>query len=249
LVTALALVAGVVGAQGQGDGGRGGGRGRGGGFGDERGMGRDRGDLGRGALGLIQIVVEQTGLTVREIGEQVRGGFTLAEIITANGGSVEEVTNAAIAQAAERINEAVANGRITQERADEMIAALADNVSNMLNFDAVARGQQRMIVQRVAGETGLSGREALSQWQAGGTLADILTANGEDVQAFIDETLTRTETRLSEAVTNGRLTQEQADQRLVDLRTLLPELLNQTFPADADVDAEADLLDVEGETL
>jgi polyhydroxyalkanoate synthesis regulator phasin len=203
--------------------------------------GRGRGAGMRAAAGLVQIVAEEVGQSPREVMEALRGGSTLAEIIAANGGSIEEVTAAAVEQAAEKINEAVENGRITQERADTILANLETRITSLLNLDPVENQQMRDIVRRIAGETGLSAREVFQQWQDGTSLGEILTANDEDVQTFIDETLIRAEERLAKAVATGRLTQEQADSRLASLRELLPNFLNEPFPLDEEIIAEQNI--------
>jgi hypothetical protein len=218
----LGITAGAVSAQ-QGDGGR---------RGNQFGQPGERGGRMRDGIGLVQIVADELGISPRDVAEQMRGGVSLAEVITNNGGSIENVTAAAIEQATERISLAVENGRITQEQADEMLANLETHITDMLNANPAARLDHLLIVERVAGETGLTLRDVTQQWRDGVTLGEILTANGEDVQAFIDETLTRAQERFDQAVANGRLTQQQADQRLEELRTSLPDFLNQAFPED-----------------
>ncbi|MBC8100418.1 MAG: hypothetical protein H7Y11_13320 [Armatimonadetes bacterium] len=237
VVVALVSVS-AVGAQ------RGGGDGQGGGRGGEQRGGRGDRPFGaggaRGEAGLIQIIADETGLTVREITDQVRAGSTLAEVIIANGSTVEVVTAAAVEAGTERINQAVANERITQARADELLANLETNITTILNRDYENARYVRAVVERVSGETGLGNREIMQQWRDGATLSDILVANGEDVQAFSDETLARADARLDIAVTSGRLTQEAADSRSAAFATALPEILNQAFPAD--LMPEADMM-------
>jgi polyhydroxyalkanoate synthesis regulator phasin len=184
----------------------------------------------RGVRELVQIVAAETGLKPLDIVREVREGSTLTEIITANNGDVDQVRSQAIEKGSDLINQAVKNGRLTQERADEMLTNLETRIDNALTYDPIHHQMQREIMLRVAGETGLSVRNVVKQWRDGLTLSDILKTNGEDVQAFTDETLTRAQERLDQAVKNGRLTQEQADQRLNDLKTFIPDFLNQAFP-------------------
>jgi 3-hydroxyacyl-CoA dehydrogenase len=67
-----------------------------------------------------------------EIGSQIGEGATLAEVVTNNGGDVDEVIAAAVAAATEQANQAVANGRITQEQADELLARLETLYQNAM---------------------------------------------------------------------------------------------------------------------
>ncbi|MDX1991562.1 MAG: hypothetical protein SF029_04200 [bacterium] len=222
LIVALAIFAGVVGAQQPGGEPGGRGEGRRGGRGGER--------------ILLTVVAEQTGLTAQEIITQVRDGATLAEVITANGGDVEAVTAAVVEALTTEINEAVAAGRITQAQADERLATLEADVTAALNGERDDfgrgpggrgwRGVERGILNLAAEQTGLTREEIVTQLRGGATLATILTENGVEVDAFVDAVIEQAEAQLAEAVTAGRITQEQADERLAALREGLEERIN-----------------------
>ncbi|MBK8134555.1 MAG: hypothetical protein IPK52_01755 [Chloroflexi bacterium] len=84
----------------------------------------------RNVLGLVS---ESTGLDRVEIVAQLADGKTLSEVITENGGSVEDVTAQIMTQISERLVTAVENERITQERADELLANAETHVNELLN--------------------------------------------------------------------------------------------------------------------
>lgn len=238
LVIALVGV-GVVGAQpGPGGGGPGGPGGHG------------MGGRGHGLMReLVTIISEETGLTAQEILQQVRDGATLAEIITANGGDVQAVTDAIIAAVTEEVNEAVATGRITQERADEILANLPAMVENALNGEfepgfggprgdrgdrGMGMGRGAIAVVRLAAElTGLSAQDIRAQLEDGATLETILTENGVEVDAFVAEALERMEARLSVLVADGRITQAEADEMLTTFEMELRERIAQPLPEEA----------------
>lgn len=77
--------------------------------------------------------------------------------------------------------------------------------------------------------TGLTREELREALQNGATLAEILTANGVDVEAFITEQLANIEDRLDEAVAEGRITAEEAAERLESAEERIRERLNGTF--------------------
>jgi hypothetical protein len=81
-----------------------------------------------------------------------------------------------------------------------------------------------------AEQTGLSPREIAAQLRSGTTLGELLTANGVDVNAFIDDVVEQADARLDQAVANGRITQERADEMLANLREHLTQRLNSTNP-------------------
>jgi hypothetical protein len=83
------------------------------------------------------------------------------------------------------------------------------------------------IVKDVTEATDLTAREVTEAIMSGQTVAEILTANGADPEAFVQESLTQARERLTQQVTDGKLTQEEADTRLAqreaDLRAFVFE--------------------------
>lgn len=190
---------------------------------------------GRGA-GLLReladIVSAETGLMSQEIVQQVRGGSTLADIITTNGGDVQAVIDQTVVVITERVTQAVANGKMPQQRADEILANLIERVTQGINSELRPnRGIERRVamgVLRLAGEqTGLTVRDIMQEMRSGKSLADVLAAHGVDTETFITSALTALNERLDQAVTNGCLTQAEADQKLGQFEERLRERITQ----------------------
>ena len=185
----------------------------------------------------IQAAVEETGLEAQEILSQIRDGMTLAEVVTANGGDIQLVIDQAVASASERFAQAVENGRITQERADEMLANLETLITEGVNREfsgrngwrGIVRNGERGLLESVVDATGLSAEEILPMLRDGVTLADVITANGADVDVVIADAIADATLRINEAVTNERLTQEQADEILANLEILFTNSINGTL--------------------
>ena len=104
-----------------------------------------RGDGPRGRGGRHQIlrglhhvasaVTEATGLERADIVAQLAEDKTLAEVITENGGDVEAVKAELLAPLQERAAAAVEAERITQKRADELLASASERLDTL--FDRV----------------------------------------------------------------------------------------------------------------
>ena len=183
------------------------------------------------ARGIIAEVVEQLGLTAEEVTAQLRDGATLAEIIEANGGNVDEIVASVMAQITERITEG------TEDR----LAQVEEQLTAILNGDITPpRGDRpdrpniveagRQVIDIVATETGLDAQDILAQVREGVTLAEVIETNDGSVDNVMQTALTNISERLAEQVTEGNLTQEQADQRLERAQTALENLLNGVRP-------------------
>ncbi len=156
------------------------------------GSGRDRRDRrphkGEMLVGaLIRQTSEATELSVQEVTEQVRSGATLAEVA---GDSADAVVDAVVAQAQERLDQVVENGRLTQERADEMIAQVTEQANQLMvdaelgskinqRFDQVKDNYARAgLVATLADETDLTAKEIAQQLRDGASLAEIAADQG-----------------------------------------------------------------------
>jgi hypothetical protein len=93
----------------------------------------DRHPILRGLHHVAAAVTEATGLERADIVAQLAEGKTLAEVIAENGGDVETVKTELLAPLQERAAAAVENERITQERADELLANAGERIDALLN--------------------------------------------------------------------------------------------------------------------
>jgi hypothetical protein len=95
--------------------------------------------LGRIRLTTGDAIVEATGLELADIREQIRNGITLAEIVEANDGSGDAVIALVVAKLTVDIETAVAEGNLTQERADQLLEKLEQHVADVINGEFRAR--------------------------------------------------------------------------------------------------------------
>lgn len=201
----------------------------------ERGQFGGRGD--RPLRQVVETVASEIGISVRDLIQQVRGGSTVADVIAANGGDVAAVTAAAVAEATEQINQAVADGRITQERADVMLQNVEEWVTAAINGDLPRGGRfgdrERVILDAITEATGLAPQQIAQQVRDGATLAEVISANGGDVDAIIDLAVQTATDRINQAVANGRISQDEANELLTNLDSTITELFNTQNPGQA----------------
>lgn len=102
------------------------------------GLGFGPGMFGEG----LDAAAEVLGMTGEELRDALRDGATLGAIADEQGVDRQQLVDALVAAATERINEAVADGRLTQEQADERIAELPDKVTELLDRALPTRGER-----------------------------------------------------------------------------------------------------------
>jgi polyhydroxyalkanoate synthesis regulator phasin len=127
-----------------------GGPGMGEGMGEGFGHGGQAGHVGHLDLSVLTDVL---GLTEDELRSALRDdGTTLADVAEQQGVAVEDVVAALRAAAEERVEQAVTDGRITREHADEIIAELPERIADAMDREWPAgRGRH------AAGEPSQSG--------------------------------------------------------------------------------------------
>ena len=81
----------------------------------------------------LEVAAQAIGIEVDALREALRSGQTMAEVAQANGVEVQVVVDAIVADISARIDEGVANGRLTQEEADEKKAELPERVTARVN--------------------------------------------------------------------------------------------------------------------
>jgi DNA-binding NarL/FixJ family response regulator len=194
------------------------------------------------ARAVLDATVKVTGLTRLEVTQQWAAGKTLTQIITEKGSSVDAVKAEAKTTLTDAITKAQTNGRLSQEQADKQLAELDAALDKALTItfaEAGAEARTRLqdmsvdlaVMQATIKTTGLERQALITQLSAeGATFASVITANGKtvaEVKAAAKETLT---TRITDAVSKGRLTQAEADTMLAGLDAALDKTLNGGLP-------------------
>jgi hypothetical protein len=83
--------------------------------------------------GGLETASELTGVAVKDIIAAFREGKTLAQIGEENGVSKADLKAAIVAEITEKLDQALANERISQERYDEIVANLGTRVDELLD--------------------------------------------------------------------------------------------------------------------
>lgn len=78
-------------------------------------------------------IADVLGTDVDTLREALRSGQSIADVAEANGVDIQVVIDAMIAQATDRIDTAVENGRLTDEAAAELIDGLSDKIAERVD--------------------------------------------------------------------------------------------------------------------
>lgn len=90
-------------------------------------------------------------------------------------------------------------------------------------------GPQNSLIVIAAETLGLTPQELIAELQAGKTIADVAEEQGVALETLVDAFLAPREAALQVAVETGRLTQEQADALLAQMRELVRTRLTATW--------------------
>ena len=91
--------------------------------------------------GIVSSVAETLDMTPREIAQDLRQGQSLAEIGQAKGVSTDTLKSAILTAADEKLDQAVADGKLTQDQADKIMTRLTNNIDKILNWKRGSGGE------------------------------------------------------------------------------------------------------------
>ena len=143
------------------------------------------------------------GLTPAELKTQLDAGKTLAEVATAQGVDRQDLIDALVAAGKARLDEAKAD--------------LPNRMADLVDHSFQGRGGPRGPFgsgpgfEAAAKVLGVSTDDLAAALKDGKSMADVAKEKGVDVQKVIDALVKEAQTRLDQAVTDGKLTQEKAD--------------------------------------
>jgi hypothetical protein len=92
----------------------------------------------------LSTAAEAIGITEDELRDALRDGRTIAEVAEANDVEPQAVIDALVAEATERLDDAVADGRIDEADADERRAELTERITELVNEGTLPGGPDEL---------------------------------------------------------------------------------------------------------
>lgn len=119
---------------------------------------------------------------------------------------------------------------LSSEQKDAVISAIEANAPDRPHRPGL--GLRGDVGEAVAQALGITTDELRQAHQDGQTLADLAEANGVDEQDVIAAIVDTLEAHIDEALANGRITQDQADQMKANVQERAQQLFDGTFDGD-----------------
>ncbi|NJN67136.1 MAG: hypothetical protein HC884_10710 [Chloroflexaceae bacterium] len=239
LLVSVVLVAPLAMAQGPGGGGHPGRSGQNGEF-----AGPPPGEAGGAPHGHLETIAETLGMTTEDLMSALQEGKTIAEVAEAQGVDLDTVVDAVLAEMKARLDTQVEAGRLTQDEADERLAEARERITERMNEtrpsgeregsappDRMSPPPHGGNLETIAETLGMTTEDLMSALQEGKTIAEVAETQGVDLDTVVDAVLTEVEARLDTQVEAGRLTQDEADERLAEARERITEQMNETRPS------------------
>jgi hypothetical protein len=188
------------------------------------------------------------GISEDALVTELQTGKTLAEVANATSGkSASGLVDALVAQEKSELAQAVKDGRLTQAQADQMQQSLEQRVTDRVNGTGFGRGPGGPggpgfgfgghghgpggELAAAAAYLGISQDTLVTDLRSGKTLGQVADATaGKSKAGLVAALVAQEKAELAQAVTNGRLTQAQADRLSAALEQRVTNMVDGTFP-------------------
>jgi hypothetical protein len=185
----------------------------------------------------LETAARVLGLDVDDLRTKLDAGSTLAAVAGEQDVDVQTLVDALVAKAGERLDEAVADGKLTADEAAERKGDLPDRIERFVNSTRPPggpggpAGRGGPALDKAATALGLSVDDLRSKLQDGQTLAQVAQAQGVDVQTLVDALVADATARIDQGVADGRLTADEATERKAELPARIADLVQNGPPA------------------
>lgn len=156
------------------------------------------------------------------------GALVVATVGGASPAVAQEIegTEEAPATLDDILSDLVAEGVISQEQADAVSDAIAERGGH--RHGRFGRGGKHLDL--IAETIGIEADDLRAALEDGQTIGEVAADNGVDASVVVDALVAEMETKLDEAVTDGRLTEEQAAERLAGAADRAQALVDGELP-------------------
>jgi len=181
-------------------------------------------------------LAEASGLDLETLVQAMKDGKSINTILEENGLDPATVQAEALTLLQEHLDQAVTDDEITREQADKIAARAAESLPSMMENVPPMRGGWGMKgfggagLETAAGTIGIDATALAEALRAGQTVADVATENGVDPQAVIDALVAEMTGRIDQAVADGQITAERAEEMKASAVDRITTFVNEARP-------------------
>jgi polyhydroxyalkanoate synthesis regulator phasin len=202
---------------------------------------------GRGPRGIgfgldFNAAANAIGITPQQLRQELPGK-SLAQVAQAHGKSASDVVTALTNAANQRIDQAVASGRITADQGNTQKSNVSQRITQLVNQvmpqggpggrgpgrPGFGRGVIAQGLQVAADAIGITPQQ-LRQELPGKSLAQVAQAHGKSANDVITALTNAANQRIDQAVASGRITADQGNTRKTEVDQRITQLVNQVMP-------------------
>jgi hypothetical protein len=170
--------------------------------------------------------ITSTALALALLGGGVAGVALVAPSIASADDATTTARESPPQWMTDALGKLVDDGTLTQAQADVVVSAL-DAAKPARGPGGPGGGPG---LSAAATAIGISADDLRTAVQSGQTIAEVASANGVDTQAVIDAIVADMQSHLADAVSDGRITQDQADERAANAADRATALVNGELP-------------------
>jgi len=184
-----------------------------------------------GAVAAAAVVGGGAAIAANELTPKQESQALVNDVAKQLGVTPAKLSDAIEEALSDRVDAAVADGRLTKAQGDQLKAQIAAGNVPLLGLGAVGhvhRGGPGGHLDAAASYLGLTGAQLRAQLESGKTLAEVAEAQGKTVDGLVAALVADEKKELDAAVKAGRLTEVQAKDLLSNAQQRFTDMVNGT---------------------
>jgi lambda repressor-like predicted transcriptional regulator len=176
------------------------------------------------------MIAKDLGMSVQDLNAALKSGKTISQLAQDKSVSLDTLVSDVTAQRAQQLQKAVLDGKMTQDQANKALSTLKDNITQW--FNTGKRPNALKIKQEIndmtgnlASQLGMTTDELKQALKGGKTLTQLAQEKGVSLDSLVNTLSAQRTEQIQQALKNGKITQDQANKALENLKKNLTNRL------------------------
>ncbi len=195
--------------------------------------------IGEAIRGEVRAAAQALGITPQELLQDLKGGQSIADIAKAKNVDLSTVEAAMLQPVQQRLDQALKNGKITQQQHDTVLQKAQDGIAKLVQRTGLGKGERhgrfaqaaRAELGAAAQALGITPQELLQDLKGGQSIADIAKAKNVDLSTVEAAMLQPIQQRLDQALKDGKIDQAKHDTLLQQATDRIAKLVQRSRAA------------------